>query len=41
MIPDAEFEEGLTRMRHAAARETTLTPVLEAIDLLVLRRHTT
>ncbi len=40
LITDAEFEEGLTRMRHAAARETTPTPVLEAIDLLVLRRQT-
>ncbi|PYN43557.1 MAG: SAM-dependent methyltransferase [Candidatus Rokuibacteriota bacterium] len=41
LITDAEFDEGLTRMRHAAARETAPTPVLEAIDLLVLRRRTT
>lgn len=38
LITDAQFETGLTRMRQAAEKETTPTPVLEAIDLLVLRR---
>jgi ubiquinone/menaquinone biosynthesis C-methylase UbiE len=38
LITDAEFEAGLTRMRHAADLETTPTPVLENIDLLTLRR---
>ena len=38
LITDAQFEAGLTRMRQAAESETTPTPVLEGIDLLVLRR---
>jgi hypothetical protein len=38
MIGDAEFEEGLSRMRLAADLETTPTPVLERIDLLVLEK---
>jgi len=38
LITDAEFQAGLARMRHAADQETIPTPVLEAIDLLVLRR---
>jgi len=41
LITDAQFDAGLTRMRQAAEKETTPTPVLEAIDLLVLRRPTT
>jgi len=39
LISDADFEEGLARMRDAVALETTPTPVLERLDLLVLRRH--
>jgi ubiquinone/menaquinone biosynthesis C-methylase UbiE len=38
-IGDAEFEEGLSRMRRAADLETTPTPVLERIDLLVLQNR--
>ena len=38
LITDAQFESGLARMRQAAERETTPTPVLESIDLLVFRR---
>ena len=38
LITDAQFESGLARMRQAAEQETTPAPVLEAIDLLVLRR---
>jgi ubiquinone/menaquinone biosynthesis C-methylase UbiE len=38
LITDAQFESGLARMRRAADQETTPTPVLEGIDLLVLRR---
>ena len=38
LITDAEFEQGLERMRAAVDLETTPTPVLEKIDLLVLRR---
>lgn len=38
LIPDAEFEEGLARMRRAVDLERTPTPVIERIDLLVLRR---
>jgi ubiquinone/menaquinone biosynthesis C-methylase UbiE len=37
-IADAEFEEGLRRMRRAVDRETTPTPVRERIDLLVFRK---
>jgi ubiquinone/menaquinone biosynthesis C-methylase UbiE len=39
LISDAEFERGLQLMRIAAAHETIPTPVLEKIDLLVLRRN--
>jgi len=39
LISDTEFERGLERMRLAAARETTPTPIREKIDLLVLRRR--
>ena len=38
LITDAQFEAGLTRLHHAATQETTPTPVIEAIDLLTLRR---
>jgi ubiquinone/menaquinone biosynthesis C-methylase UbiE len=38
LISDAEFHEGLERMRRAVELETTPIPVLERIDLLVLRR---
>lgn len=38
LIADTEFEQGLVRMRAAVARETTPAPILETIDLLVLRR---
>ena len=38
LIDDAEFEEGLARMRAAIARERTATPILEKIDLLIFRR---
>ena len=41
LISDAEFEQGLQLMRIAADRETTPTPILEKIDLLVLRRPNT
>jgi ubiquinone/menaquinone biosynthesis C-methylase UbiE len=41
LISDAEFEQGLQLMRIAADRETTPTPILEKIDLLVLRRANT
>ena len=37
-IDDAEFEEGLRRMRRAADLETAPTPVLERLDLLILER---
>jgi ubiquinone/menaquinone biosynthesis C-methylase UbiE len=39
LISDTEFEQGLQRMRVAVDLETTPTPVLEKVDLLVLRRH--
>jgi ubiquinone/menaquinone biosynthesis C-methylase UbiE len=38
LISDVEFAEGLTRMWDAVAREATPTPVVERVDLLVLRR---
>jgi ubiquinone/menaquinone biosynthesis C-methylase UbiE len=38
-LTDAEFDQGLQRMRIAAALETTPTPIQEPIDLLVLRRN--
>ena len=38
LITDSEFEQGLQRMGIAAGREATPTPVLEKVDLLVLRR---
>jgi len=38
LMTDAEFEHGLARLRIAASLETSPAPVLEKIDLLVLRR---
>jgi hypothetical protein len=38
LITDAEFQDGLERMRQAVELETAPTPVLERVDLLVLRR---
>jgi ubiquinone/menaquinone biosynthesis C-methylase UbiE len=38
LLPDPDFEQGLARLRIAASLETTPVPVLEKIDLLVLRR---
>jgi ubiquinone/menaquinone biosynthesis C-methylase UbiE len=37
-ISDAEYDEGLSRMRRAVDLETTPTPVFERVDLVVLRR---
>jgi SAM-dependent methyltransferase len=39
LITGTEFEQGLQLMRIAADRETTPTPVLERVDLLILRRR--
>jgi ubiquinone/menaquinone biosynthesis C-methylase UbiE len=39
LMTDAEFHEGLERMREAVERETVPAPVTERIDLLVLRRQ--
>jgi ubiquinone/menaquinone biosynthesis C-methylase UbiE len=38
LISDAEFEEGVARMRSRADRETTPRPVVAPVDLLVFRR---
>jgi SAM-dependent methyltransferase len=38
VLDDAEFEEGLARLRAAAERETEPEPVVERVDLLVFRR---
>jgi ubiquinone/menaquinone biosynthesis C-methylase UbiE len=38
LITDGEFQDGLERMRRAVELETTPAPVVEPIDLLVLRR---
>jgi ubiquinone/menaquinone biosynthesis C-methylase UbiE len=38
LIDDAEFEEGLERLRLAAARDTDPRPVMEPVNLLVFRR---
>ena len=37
LLPDAEFEAGVERMRAAAERETDPQPVTAPVDLLVLR----
>ena len=39
LMTDAEFHDGLERMRQAVERETAPAPVVERIDLLVLRRQ--
>jgi ubiquinone/menaquinone biosynthesis C-methylase UbiE len=39
LISDAEFAQGLARLRDAAEHEATPTPVVERVDLLVLRRE--
>jgi hypothetical protein len=39
LITDAEFRDGLERVRQAAEHETVPAPVLERVDLLVLRRQ--
>jgi hypothetical protein len=36
-LPDNEFAEGLARLEHAAAAEKIPTPVIDYLDLLVLR----
>jgi ubiquinone/menaquinone biosynthesis C-methylase UbiE len=36
-LPDHEFAEGLAALERAAAAETTPTPVVDHLDLLVLR----
>jgi SAM-dependent methyltransferase len=36
-LPDEEFAEGLAALERAAAAETTPTPVIDQLDLLVLR----
>ncbi len=36
-LPDEEFAEGLAALERAAAAETTPTPVVDHLDLLVLR----
>jgi ubiquinone/menaquinone biosynthesis C-methylase UbiE len=41
LITDAEFQAGLELMRQAVELETTPAPVLERVDLLVLRRQAT
>jgi ubiquinone/menaquinone biosynthesis C-methylase UbiE len=38
LLDDAEFEEGIARLRHAAEGETDPRPVMEDVDLLVFRR---
>ncbi|MFL5886617.1 MAG: class I SAM-dependent methyltransferase [Thermoleophilaceae bacterium] len=38
LISDEEFEEGIARMREVAERETEPQPVIERVDLMVLRR---
>jgi ubiquinone/menaquinone biosynthesis C-methylase UbiE len=38
LLPDDEFAAGLTALDRAVAGETTPTPVVDRIDLLVLRR---
>jgi ubiquinone/menaquinone biosynthesis C-methylase UbiE len=38
LMTDAEFHEGLERMRRAVEQEIAPAPILERVDLLVLRR---
>jgi ubiquinone/menaquinone biosynthesis C-methylase UbiE len=37
LLPDAEFERGLEALERAAAAETTPTPVIRRLDLLVFQ----
>jgi hypothetical protein len=37
LLPDAEFKRGLEALERAAAAETTPTPVIRRLDLLVLQ----
>jgi hypothetical protein len=37
LLPDEEFAEGLAAMERAAAAETTPSPIVDHLDLLVLR----
>jgi hypothetical protein len=37
LLPDAEFTRGLEALGRAAAAETTPTPVIRRLDLLVLQ----
>jgi ubiquinone/menaquinone biosynthesis C-methylase UbiE len=39
LISDAEFEAGIARMQSAAEREDPPRPVVEDVDLVVLRRN--
>jgi hypothetical protein len=39
LMADAEFHEGLERMRQAVELEVAPAPVYERVDLLVLRRR--
>jgi ubiquinone/menaquinone biosynthesis C-methylase UbiE len=39
LIDDEDFEQGLERMREAARREHTPTPVFEPVNLVVFRRR--
>jgi hypothetical protein len=38
LITDAEYETGLARLQAAAATDTETGPVVDALDLLVLRK---
>ena len=38
LLPDDQFAAGLAALDRAAAAETTPTPVVDRLDLLVLRR---
>jgi SAM-dependent methyltransferase len=38
LISDAEFEQGIERMRRAATAELVPEPVVEPVDLVVVRR---
>jgi hypothetical protein len=38
LMDDDRFEEGVRRLRAAAAAETEPQPVMEKLDLVVLRR---
>jgi len=39
LLPNEEFDQGLTRLRRAVQQETRPRPVTESIDLLILRRR--